>query len=240
MWSLGLITLLLMTYCGSDAIAKLPIDQAELQDCIHDLLATPTNGYTTNAKMFILGCLQVSPKKRLSSEEADTHAWLRTPLTHLKFFQEMDDRILADWKLERELRPTPYELPDVLVPTSPAKVSQEVVSPKATTAPIRSPAVEKSESHSTFVDEGNTPTVPRQTTKNEIRVVRVKSARPSSPRTTTQKRIARIKARNIRVSDSLQLPINSLEKHLSCEKPDRRPQVLQKLQETNARFISRI
>ena len=176
----------------------------------------------------------------MSSEEADTHAWLRTPLSHLKFFQEMDDRILADWQKERQLRPEPYELPDLVNSPASVGVLQEVPAPNGQINQSN-PTAEKCSNTSTAADKRREPSTESITAAKTVpRVIRVKSTTTSNARTSTKQRIERIKSRKIRVSDSLQLPLNSLDRHLNPEKPDRRPQVLQKLQANNARFISQV
>jgi hypothetical protein len=176
----------------------------------------------------------------MSSEEADTHPWLRTPLSHLKFFQEMDDRILADWQKERQLRPAPYELPDLLQSSLPTGVLQEIPAPNGQSNLPRS-TTEKCSNAPTSVEKRRKPNIESiPVNKKMPRVIRVKSTSTSKGTASTKQRIERIKSRNIRVSDSLQLPLNSLDRHLNPEKPDRRAQVLQKLQENNAMFISQM
>lgn len=76
--------------------------------------------FSTNCARFITQTLRISPSDRMSAVEAQNHAWLCTPVKHLERFQELDRRLMADWRTQKQLRPMPYELPDMLEPATPA------------------------------------------------------------------------------------------------------------------------
>ncbi|KAJ3496533.1 hypothetical protein NLG97_g2584 [Lecanicillium saksenae] len=94
-WSLGVISMLLVSGCGLagiDGLARL--DQDSLRSVLHDLLASCTQ-VSANAKSFVLGCMRISAKFRITSSDANCHDWFHTPTSHLEFFQTLDARTAA-------------------------------------------------------------------------------------------------------------------------------------------------
>lgn len=80
----------------------------------HDIFQ-PILKLSKNSKMFVWQCLQISVENRLTVLEAGCHDWLCTPEKHLEFFQQLDRKILGDWKAPTELKPMPMQLPSVLL-----------------------------------------------------------------------------------------------------------------------------
>ncbi|KAJ6784231.1 hypothetical protein PWT90_01809 [Aphanocladium album] len=94
-WSLGVISMLLVSGCGLAGIDGLSrLDQYSLQNVLQDLLASCTQ-LSANAKSFVLGCMKIAARSRITSAEADCHDWLHTPTSDLEFFQKLDARTAA-------------------------------------------------------------------------------------------------------------------------------------------------
>lgn len=118
MWSLGVVAAIMLTASLDigDIIPKLnrlsqdALDQALKQDILQPCLKVSKNG-----KTFVWKCLQIFPETRLTALEAGCHDWLCTPEKHLLFFQQLDQRILGNWKAPTELKPMPIQLPSVLL-----------------------------------------------------------------------------------------------------------------------------
>lgn len=99
------------------------LNQDELKDLLSENFSNLNHELSFNAKNFIWKCLQTMPSMRMTAFDAECHDWLCTPDKHLSFFQELDRRMLGDWKHQEELRPLPFEIPDVGRGSSPATES---------------------------------------------------------------------------------------------------------------------
>ncbi|KAM3564178.1 hypothetical protein MY1884_000920 [Beauveria asiatica] len=94
-WSLGIISLLLVSGCGLDGIDGLArLDQSALRIIIHDLLSHCPKA-SANAKSFVLSCMKTKASHRITSLGANCHDWFHTPTKHLEFFQQLDARMTA-------------------------------------------------------------------------------------------------------------------------------------------------
>ncbi|KAM0664164.1 hypothetical protein ACQRIU_006747 [Beauveria bassiana] len=94
-WSLGIISLLLVSGCGLDGIDGLArLDQSALRIILHDLLSRCPKA-SVNAKSFVLSCMKAKASHRITSVGADCHDWFHTPTKHLEFFQQLDARMAA-------------------------------------------------------------------------------------------------------------------------------------------------
>ncbi|KGQ07621.1 Meiosis-specific serine/threonine-protein kinase me k1 [Beauveria bassiana D1-5] len=94
-WSLGIISLLLVSGCGLDGIDGLArLDQSALRIILHDLLSHCPIA-SVNAKSFVLSCMKTKASDRISSVGANCHDWFHTPTKHLEFFQQLDARMAA-------------------------------------------------------------------------------------------------------------------------------------------------
>ncbi|KAM3479216.1 hypothetical protein MY5147_001831 [Beauveria neobassiana] len=70
-WSLGIISLLLVSGCGLDGIDGLArLDQSALRIILHDLLSHCPIA-SVNAKSFVLSCMKTKASDRISSDEGE-------------------------------------------------------------------------------------------------------------------------------------------------------------------------
>ncbi|POR32136.1 Protein kinase-like domain protein, partial [Tolypocladium paradoxum] len=114
MWSLGIVTLTLLTRhmdVGLEALDR--VEQHVLDIFLEVSVFEEGTQFSSDSEQFVWRCLQVLPSDRLSAIEAQCHDWLCTPENHLERFQELDRRTMGDWKAQTQLSPMPYELPDV-------------------------------------------------------------------------------------------------------------------------------
>lgn len=87
--------MLLISGCGTNKIDNLArMEHGSLRDVAHDLMASDRT-VSANAKSFILHCLQLAPKERMTSTEATCHDWFHMPTSHYKFFMTLDSRMAA-------------------------------------------------------------------------------------------------------------------------------------------------
>lgn len=89
--------------------------QDVLDKSLKDDIFQPGLKLSRNSKTFVWQCLQISPENRMTVLEAGCHDWLCTPERHLEFFQQLDRKILGNWKAPIELKPMPMQLPSVLL-----------------------------------------------------------------------------------------------------------------------------
>ncbi|KAM3490131.1 hypothetical protein MY3957_006553 [Beauveria namnaoensis] len=70
-WSLGIISLLLVSGCGLDGIDGLArLDQSALRIILHDLLSHCPKA-SVNAKSFVLSCMKAKASHRITSDEGE-------------------------------------------------------------------------------------------------------------------------------------------------------------------------
>jgi hypothetical protein len=99
-----------------DMIPKLNrYTQESLDKSLKFNIFQPCLKLSRNCKIFVWQCLQIPPEGRMEAREAACHGWLCTPEKHLKFFQELDRRILHSWKAPTEMRAMPLQLPSVVL-----------------------------------------------------------------------------------------------------------------------------
>ncbi|PNY29343.1 Protein kinase-like domain protein [Tolypocladium capitatum] len=114
MWSLGIVTLALLTRHMDVGLEALDRVEQHVLDVFLDVSVFDEPGqFSSDSEQFVWRCLQVLPSDRMDAAEAQCHNWLCTPENHLERFQELDRRTMGDWKAQTQLSPMPYELPDV-------------------------------------------------------------------------------------------------------------------------------
>ena len=114
MWSLGIVTLTLLTRHMDVALEALDLmEQRALDAFLAISVFGEPSQFSSDSQQFVWRCLQVLPGHRMSAAEAQCHDWLCTPANHLERFQELDRRTMGAWKAQTQLSPLPYDLPDV-------------------------------------------------------------------------------------------------------------------------------
>ncbi|RDA83709.1 hypothetical protein CP532_0216 [Ophiocordyceps camponoti-leonardi (nom. inval.)] len=113
MWSLGIVTLTLITH-GMDVSLKGMdrLTQEEIQQFLRDEALQP--GYfSQHCEDFITRCLQTRSSSRMTAAEARRHKWLCRPARHLEHFRELERIARSNWTACHKVRPMPLQLPDV-------------------------------------------------------------------------------------------------------------------------------
>ncbi|CAM1502973.1 Fc.00g077490.m01.CDS01 [Cosmosporella sp. VM-42] len=110
-WSLGVVVLLLVA-SGSDVSFEgiNRMSQREIGKFLKVVFSRLIKHPSSNAKNFIWTCLQTMPSERMDAIQVQRHDWLCKPERHLKFFRELDRRMMADWDYQTELSPMPWEI----------------------------------------------------------------------------------------------------------------------------------
>ncbi|KAJ2967147.1 hypothetical protein NQ176_g9805 [Zarea fungicola] len=94
-WSLGVISILLISGCGLGGIDSLAtMEQNSLCKTVQDILSSCSKA-SVNGKSFIQDCMKVKPADRITARDAGCHDWFYTPLHHMEFFQQLDSRMAA-------------------------------------------------------------------------------------------------------------------------------------------------
>ncbi|KAH0495403.1 hypothetical protein TgHK011_008960 [Trichoderma gracile] len=242
MWSLGLITLRMLTYDVECFGSLTRLDQISLEKTVNTLLEEVSPKRSSDGHMFVLACLQLAPMNRITAAEAECHDWFCTPQKHLEFFQRLDRRSQTELTDDdTHLKPMPWDLAS-LYPLSPAPTPARA---SATTSggsglgPIRQsspPCVERS-GHFRNAQEsgqaakmeslpglssppGSGPLTPRlQLTRETPDVTHNAKEGLITPQSdgkdeTRKSEVRILTSRQLRICDVLQLPLPNLNRHL--------------------------
>lgn len=118
MWSLGLVTLRLLTFDVESFGNLTRMDQQSLEQMVKAMIKEVSPKRSSNSQRFVLACLQLTPINRITAAEAECHDWFCTPQKHFEFFQQLDQRCLTDLGDNSQLKPMPWDLAS-LQPLSP-------------------------------------------------------------------------------------------------------------------------
>ncbi|KAG6005458.1 hypothetical protein E4U21_007927 [Claviceps maximensis] len=130
MWAVGIVTAIMLTASLETDAAIAKLCQSNQDIILHylkcDIFRSGSGlKLSKNSKTFVWQCLQRSPKDRLTVLEAECHDWLCTPERHLQFFEQLDRKVIGEWKLPTELSPMPLQLPSVLMSSLGADQDQD-------------------------------------------------------------------------------------------------------------------
>lgn len=252
MWALGVVVLSLFAPFIEINIESLAqMDQVSIDQRIKDIISKHHRPVSSNGKHFTRECLRLSADNRLTADKAASHDWL-CAAEHMEFFRKLDERMMADFRMQDQLRPITLELPSTAlelhkhengdpkteIPESsgyfkniePDVVNLRVISQAHT--------LEIVQEHSKSSDEINvTPSHAKYT-----KPIYAMSA-PSRIETDiigqrTQPKAKRQRTNKSKTTDSDFLPLTGLDKHLppptsNCQ----REQVLAELKRTSAVFL---
>ncbi|UKZ82300.1 hypothetical protein TrVFT333_010086 [Trichoderma virens FT-333] len=110
MWSLGLVTLRLLTFDVESFGNLTRMDQQSLEPMVKDMIKGSSPKRSSNSQRFALACLQLTPINRITAAEAECHDWFCTPQKHFEFFLQLDRRCLSDLSDDTQLKPMPWDL----------------------------------------------------------------------------------------------------------------------------------
>uniref|UniRef100_A0A8H7KB76 Uncharacterized protein n=1 Tax=Bionectria ochroleuca TaxID=29856 RepID=A0A8H7KB76_BIOOC len=112
-WSMGIVTLILLVPPTDDQLSELiRMDQEVLDEYTGELNEKAASRRSSKSLNFVRRCLRINPEERLTTALASSHPWLSTPEKHLKFFQQLDEKMLAEWQNPEQFRPMPLALED--------------------------------------------------------------------------------------------------------------------------------
>ncbi|KAL7930481.1 kinase-like domain-containing protein [Trichoderma chlorosporum] len=110
MWSLGLVTLRLLTFDTESFDNLTRMDQQSLEQIVKTNVKEVSPKRSLDSQRFALACLQLTPTSRITAAEAECHDWFCTPQKHFEFFQQLDRRCLSDMVDDAQLKPMPWDL----------------------------------------------------------------------------------------------------------------------------------
>ncbi|RDA89800.1 hypothetical protein CP533_3329 [Ophiocordyceps camponoti-saundersi (nom. inval.)] len=113
MWSLGIVTLTLITHGMDVSLRGLDrMAQEELEQFLQDEALQP--GYfSQHCEDFVMRCLRMWPSSRMTAAQARHHKWLCRPARHLEHFKKLERSSRSNWTASHKFRPMPLQLPDV-------------------------------------------------------------------------------------------------------------------------------
>ncbi|CAH0022926.1 unnamed protein product [Clonostachys rhizophaga] len=252
-WSMGIITLILLVPPTDDQLSELiRLDQEVLDEYLSDLNEKLTPRRSSKSLHFVRRCLRINPEERLTTALASSHPWLSTPEKQLKFFQQLDEKMLAEWQNPEQFRPMPLALEDSISTgefnhdPSPGRGSEEHW-------PVRHGSLTKSH-HFDDTRRGEnhcykhigTNTAENYMDQMEFPGQKVDKAKTSISIHPTHDKVPALqlsaKRRRITVAkhgDALFLPLTGLQKHLQPPlRKGQREQVLEALKKTNSKFLT--
>ncbi|KAG6032514.1 hypothetical protein E4U41_007217 [Claviceps citrina] len=150
MWAVGITTALMLTASleTDGIIAKLcQSNQETILQHLECNIFLPSLKLGRNSKTFVWQCLQKSPEDRLTVLEAECHDWLCTPEEHLRFFKQLDRKVLGECKVQAELSPMPLQLPSVLMGSLAAEQDQDALFKSYLSLARRHPLLQTEFSH---------------------------------------------------------------------------------------------
>jgi serine/threonine protein kinase len=262
MWSLGVVTLLLLTSGYeveiTDNIRK---EQKEIGNYLRGIFAKMAKPPSNNGKRFLRDCLRIDPLVRMSALRAELHDWLCRPSEHREFFEFLDRKMFSEWKPQDELKPMPLELPSLgtSVTQEPEfRCSHYFASEATPPPPSTSSETGCSNMHPpssggeapTELEIDRAPHAPNQSSPTNIGglVHEVQVKREESPYDGFRKpmlpeqsghRINRKKKSRYRGHEPDLHPLPGLDRHLTptCSNPRHRQQVLDELERSNVKFL---
>ncbi|KAL6860895.1 kinase-like protein [Trichoderma novae-zelandiae] len=267
MWSLGLVTLRMLTYDVESFGNLTRMDQKSLEQMVTTMIAESSPKRSSNSQRFALACLQLAPINRITAAEAECHDWFCTPQKHFEFFQQLDRRCQTELTDDdTHLKPMPRDLASVQ-PLSPAPTPAKAVANSTSGGSgqsIRwsSPPCMETSGHFRDAQEGGQaatlgqlpglsspqgsgPLTPRlQLTKETPDATHNGKQNLVTPQRVgndenRKSEIRILTSRQLRICDMLQLPLPDLNRHLKQAHTERRrEEVLAELQRLNAKFLT--
>ncbi|VUC29019.1 unnamed protein product [Clonostachys rosea] len=252
-WSMGIVTLVLLVPLKDDELSEfIRLDQEVLDEYISELNEKALSKRSSKSLDFVRRCLRIYPEERLTTALASSHSWLSTPEKHLRFFQQLDEKMLAEWQNQEQFRPMPLALEDP-IPVQDASHDPSPGDDSEESWPMRHGSLTEShhfddtrrgENHC-YKDNGTNP-AQNYSSQTDFPGNKVNKAKADIFVHPTHGNISvpqqRAKRRRITVArhgDALFLPLTWLQKHLQPPlRKGQREQVLEALKKTNSKFLT--
>ncbi|PNP38053.1 hypothetical protein TGAMA5MH_10152 [Trichoderma gamsii] len=265
MWSLGLVTLRLLTLDADGFGSLTQMDQSSLEKAVKAIIQVVSPKLSSNSLRFASACLQLTPINRITAAEAECHDWFCTPQKHFEFFQQFDKRCFEEAPSDStQLKPMPWDLAGLQLfsPTStPGKNSAD--GGENSTPWDSSSCIEKSiyfgGAHKDVklaeLELATNLSSPHQEFKAPLPKAKpvlgyleacktkktLKTLHNSSHKGYRKVEARILTAQQMRVCDVLQLPLTELDKHLKPTNADpkhHREVVLAELERLDAKFLT--
>ncbi|PTB67847.1 kinase-like protein [Trichoderma citrinoviride] len=267
MWSLGLVTLRMLTFDVECFGSLTRMDQKSLEQMVNTMIEDISPKRSSNSQRFVLACLQLAPMNRITAAEAECHDWFCTPQKHFEFFQQLDQRCQTELTDDdTHLKPMPWDLAS-LQPLSPAPTPAKASATTSGGSGLRlmrwaSPSCVETSGHLGGAQEsgqaaksgplpglsspqGSGPLTPKlqltkeipDTTQNAKQSLVTPQRDGDAGNRRPEVRI--LTSRQLRICDVLQLPLPDLNRHLKQARNEhRREEVLAELKRLNAKFLT--
>ncbi|KAL7910035.1 kinase-like domain-containing protein [Trichoderma velutinum] len=225
LWSLGLVTLRLLTFEVESFGNLTRMDQQSLEQMVKAMIKEVSPKRSSNSQRFTLACLQLTPVNRITAAEAECHDWFCTPQKHFEFFQQLDRRCLSELGDDTQLKPMPWDLVSFQSPPLPSASTK--LSATSAHKPIRWSSPPCTETSGYFEISSKTET------QNQNTPLRDRHSEYHKPET----RI--MTPHQLRVCDVLQLPLPGLDRHLKpLHSKTHRQDVLAELIRLDVKFLT--
>ncbi|KAL9468757.1 hypothetical protein ACSS6W_010451 [Trichoderma asperelloides] len=262
-WSLGLVTLRLLTYDAESFGSLIRLDQPSLEKAVKTMIQEVSPKRSSNSQRFALACLQLTPINRITTAEAECHDWFCTPQRHFEFFQQLDQRCIEDVSDNTQLKPMPWDLAALQSFSSTSTAGKISANSGENSTRWGSPScIETSEYFGGIqrdIKSAKEELAKRLSSPRQESEAPLSKAQPAAgcPRAYNaekslkthnsslkgyQKVEARVMtARQLRICDVLQLPLTDLHRHLkpaNANSKSHREDVLAELKRLNAKFLT--
>jgi serine/threonine protein kinase len=262
MWSLGIVTLLLLApYADSDYADLNSMEQQELEVCLKNHYFNENSECSAEAQKFVWQCLRVQAAARLTAQEAARQDWLNSSEAHIRFFEKVDNKVHASWEIRAELNAMPWEIPCVLsrleardTDTKDSDRSSYFaateVTPASTPEHNNTPSLEKTTAAlNTESAIFQKPALPVRSSPNPLsdawaitlttQKSYLKYGERARRRQSKRKRMSELNlSPDLRIHEGMHLPLNNLDRHLPpTPNTKKRRQVLEELKQSKSLFL---
>ncbi|KAL6901728.1 kinase-like domain-containing protein [Trichoderma evansii] len=263
-WSLGLVTLRLLTYDVESFGNLTRLDQQSLEKAVKTMIQEASPKLSSNSQRFVSACLQLTPINRITAAEAECHDWFCTPQKHFEFFQQLDQRFFEDLSNNTQLKPMPWDLA-TLQSFSPTSISgKNSANSGENSTQWGSPSCIETSGYfggvQKDIESGKRELATKLSSPPQESEAPLSKAKPAvgypkaynmektlktlhnSSNKAYRKVEARIlTARQLRICDVLQLPLTDLDRHLKpadINPKNHREEVLAELKRLDAKFLT--
>lgn len=256
MWSLGLVTLRLLTLDAEGFGSLTRMDQSSLEKAVKAIIQAVSPELSSNSLRFAIACLQLTPVNRITAAEAECHDWFCTPQKHFEFFQQFDRRCFEEAASDTQLKPMPWDLASLqfFSPTfTPGENSTQLDSPSGIEKSEYFGGAQK-EAKSTELELATKLSSPPQEFETPLSKAKpvgypeacksektLKTLHKSSHKGYRKAETRILTAQQMRICDFLQLPLTNLDRHLqptNASLKNHRKDVLAELERLDAKFLT--
>lgn len=258
MWSLGLVTLRLLTLDVEGFGSLTRMDQSSLEKAVKAIIQAVSPKLSSNSLRFAIACLQLTPVNRITAAEAECHDWFCTPQKHFEFFQQFDRRCFEEAASDNtQLKPMPWDLASLqLFPSTstPRENSTQWDSPSCVEQSeyfggaqkeVKSVELELATKLSSSPQEFEAPLFKAKPVVGYLEACKsektLKTLHNSSHKGYRKAEARILTTQQIRACNFFQLPLTDLDRHLkptNAKPKNHREEVLAELERLDAKFLT--